>query len=95
LRLYIRSILETCIKQPEESAVAEDSIHTGHFADFSSTSVLHKAAGYLNCLVKEAIEIRLNTRNLDRDGGFILNWAWYPVTKMLYSQKAGAGTVCT
>jgi hypothetical protein len=77
------------LEQPEKSAVAEHSINTGHRIDFSSTSVLDKAAGYMDRLVKEAIEIRLNPRNFNRDGGFTLSRAWYPVIKMLRNEKAG------
>jgi hypothetical protein len=40
-------------------------------------------------IVKEAIEIRLNTANINRDRGFILSRAWYPVLNMLSNQKAG------
>jgi hypothetical protein len=43
------------LEQPEKSAVAEHSINTGHRIDFSSTSVLDKAAGYMDRLMKEAI----------------------------------------
>jgi hypothetical protein len=77
------------LEQPEKSAVAEHSINTRHHIDFSSTSVLDKAAGYMDCLVKEAIEIWLNTRNFNREGGFTLSWAWYPVINMLCNEKAG------
>jgi hypothetical protein len=77
------------LKQPEKSAVAEHSINTRHHIDFSSTSVLDKAAGYMDRLVKEAIEIRLNTRNFNREGGFTLGQAWYPVINMLCNEKAG------
>jgi hypothetical protein len=40
-------------------------------------------------IVKEAIEIRLNTANINRDGGFMLSRAWYPVLNMLSNWKAG------
>jgi hypothetical protein len=37
----------------------------------------------MDCLVKEAIEIRLHPNNFNRDGGFTLSRAWQPVTNML------------
>jgi hypothetical protein len=77
------------LEQPEKSAVAEHSVNTRHRIDFNSTSVLDKAAGYMDRLVKEAIEIRLNTINFNRDGGFTLSRAWYPVINMLHNEKAG------
>jgi hypothetical protein len=57
----------------EKSAVVEHSIgiNTGHHIGFSSTSLFQKAAGYTDCLVNEAVGIQLNTRNLNRGGGFI------------------------
>jgi hypothetical protein len=51
--------------------------------------VLDKAAGYMDRLVKEAIEIRLNTRNFNRDDGFTLSRSWYPVINMLRNEEAG------
>jgi hypothetical protein len=77
------------LKEPEKSAVAEHNFNTGHHIDFSSTSVLDKATGYMKRIVKEAIEIRLNTANINRDGGFMLSRAWYPVLNMLSYRKAG------
>jgi hypothetical protein len=50
-------------------------------------SMLDKATGCMDRLMKEAIEIRLNTGNFNR--GFMLSRAWYPVMNMLSYQKAG------
>jgi hypothetical protein len=79
------------LEQPEKSAVAEHSINSGHRIAFSSTSVLDKAAGYVDRLVKGASENRLNFNNFNRDGGYILHYAWYPVINMLRNQKAVPG----
>jgi hypothetical protein len=48
------------LDQPEKSAVAEHSINTGHQIDFRNISVLNRASGYMDRLVKEATQIRLN-----------------------------------
>jgi hypothetical protein len=77
------------LKQHDKPVVAKHNFNTGHCIDFSSTSVLDKTTGYMERIVKEATEIRLNTRNFNRDGGFILSRAWYPVINMLSNQKAG------
>jgi hypothetical protein len=37
--------------------------------------------------VKEAIQIRLNYKNFNRDSGFTLSQAWNPVTKLLFKHK--------
>jgi hypothetical protein len=44
-------------------------------------------------LVREAIEIRLNTEI--RGGGFTMSRVWYSVTNLLFNQKAGPGTADT
>jgi hypothetical protein len=49
-----------------------------HTINFSSTAILHKAPGYTDLLIKEAIETRLHPRNFN----FNLNWFWYLVTNM-------------
>jgi hypothetical protein len=46
--------------QPEKSAVVEHSIEMGHRTDFNSICILGKATGYIDCLMKEATEIRLH-----------------------------------
>lgn len=44
---------DICLGKSEKSVVAEHSINIGHHIDFSSIPKLHKAAGYMKCLVKE------------------------------------------
>jgi hypothetical protein len=51
--------------------------------NFSSTSILDKATGYMDHMIKEAIEIRLHPRNFNRDRGFTLSETWYLVTNVL------------
>jgi hypothetical protein len=38
-------------------------------------------------LIKEAIQIRLNQNNINRDNGFTLSRAWNPVTKLLFTHN--------
>jgi hypothetical protein len=83
------------LKQSDKSAVAEHNTNTGHRIDFSSTSVLGKTASYVDCLIKEAVEIRLNTKNFNRDGSLMLSPVWYPVMNMLSNQKAGRNGAST
>jgi hypothetical protein len=79
------------LEQPKRSVVAEHSTNI----DFSSTSTLHKAAGYMDHLAKQATENQSNTRNLNRDDCFIFSCAQYPVINLLYNQKAGPGRAST
>jgi hypothetical protein len=78
-----RSIEATCkehmrhirLDQPEKSAVAEHRINARHKIDFNNVSVLDRASGYMDRLVKEAIQISLNQNNINRDNGFTLTRA--------------------
>jgi hypothetical protein len=46
-----------CLYQLEKSAVAEHSTEWGHHIKFRDIDVLAKTAGYMDRLIKEAIEI--------------------------------------
>jgi hypothetical protein len=72
-----------CLAQPEKSAVAEHSVNTGHQIDFSNITILDRTSGYMDQVVKEAIHMRLNRKNFNRDNGFNLSRDWYPITSML------------
>jgi hypothetical protein len=73
-------------RQVDKYAVAEHSINTGHCIDFSNTIVLDRMSSYMDHLVEEAIGIRLNNQNFNRDGGLMLSHAWHPVINMLSNQ---------
>jgi len=42
-------------------------------------------------LVKEAIQIRLNYKNFNRDSGFTLSRAWNPLTNLLFKHDTDPG----
>jgi hypothetical protein len=69
--------------QPEKSTVAEQRFEIGQSINFRSTSILEKAIGYIDHVIKEATEIRLHPRNFNRNTCFTLSQPWYPVTNML------------
>jgi hypothetical protein len=50
---------------------------------FSSTSILDMATGYMECMIKEATDIILHPGNFNRNGSFTLSGSWYLVTNML------------
>jgi hypothetical protein len=52
---------------------------------------LDRTSGYMDRIVKEAIHIRLNKESFNRNNGFNLSRAWFPITRMLASQKAEPG----
>ena len=59
------------------------NINMDHHINFSATTILNRTSGYLDCLVKKAIEIHLNKNNFNIDGSFMLSQAWSPLTSML------------
>jgi hypothetical protein len=79
------------LDQPEKSAVAEHSVNTGHQIDFSNITILDRISGYVDRLMKEAIHIRQNKENFSRDNGLNLSRSWFPITRMLSSQKDKPG----
>jgi len=44
----------------------------------------------MDCLVKEASEMQLNTNNFIEDSGFILSQTWYPVANVLIKKQTQA-----
>jgi hypothetical protein len=69
--------------QPAKSAVAEHSTESGHRIKFHETEGLAETSGYMERLVKEAIEINLNPENINREERFKLSKAWNPRTSLL------------
>jgi hypothetical protein len=76
------------LDQLEKPVVAEHSLNTGHQINFSNITILDRTSGYMDRVVKETIHIRLNRKNFNRDNGFNLSQAWYPVLGMLANQNA-------
>lgn len=67
----------------------------GLLQGFSGTFILHRTPEYVDRLVKEATEIRLNKNNFNRNRDFILSHAWSPITSMLMNVKAGPSRAVT
>ncbi|KAJ4426852.1 hypothetical protein ANN_26651 [Periplaneta americana] len=61
---------------PEKSAVAQHSIEKEHKILFYHTKVINKSSHYWDSTIKEAIEIKLEKNNFNRDGGLQLSQAW-------------------
>jgi hypothetical protein len=58
------------LHQPQKSAIAEHTIHTGQF---NNTCRLAKVKGYVDHLMKEAIKIQLHPNNFNGNGGFMFS----------------------
>jgi hypothetical protein len=54
-----------CFEHPNKSAVAEHSVDLEHRIQFHNTSILGNKARYVDCIVREAIEIELHPNNMN------------------------------
>jgi hypothetical protein len=50
--------------------IAEHRFETGPIINFSHTAILDKTPAFVDCLIKNAVEIGLHPTNFSRDGVF-------------------------
>jgi hypothetical protein len=67
------------LQHPDKSAVAEHSINHGHHIQFHNSSILATKTRYMDCIVREAIEIELHPYDINREAGFCLSKSWNPI----------------
>jgi hypothetical protein len=78
------------LEHPHKSAVAEGSVHLGHRIHVYNNSVLATKTQYMDCIVREAMEIELHPNNMDREMVFCLNKLWKPLICSLKKPDAGS-----